>query len=566
MILGLEKPGLRRHQGRRDRQDLLRRPEPRGHRPEEDRCGRSSPTSSTTSTSARSRCRRAPTSSAFGFKGPDQQKPAGVLSGGERNRLNLALTLKQGGNLLLLDEPTNDLDVETLSSLENALLEFPGCAVVVSHDRWFLDRVATHILAYEGESKWFWFEGNFESYEKNKVERLGAGRGPSAPRHLQEAHPGLSRSWRAHLPLPAALVGHGRVRARQQRGLPPLPGGGADRLPVPAGAGGRPPIVRAAGPSWPATRSTTSGRWSTGTSRWTSSCGSRRSGRRRSPSPTRSRTTDAGLRAGLDGRRAVRPRGGAAAPDHRRGAGVPRGVPGRRGDDAPRGRPSRHDGRCTSPTRGRRRISPPSSARLIHYDRAAAVRLQAGGGRARRVRPAAVLRGARDPYGAARASRTNRLDVRSTSPSPPVNSWSRSTSRRPPSTVPAAVTGPPWAGVLPPRGGWRREPGLPGPDALRGDGRRGGRRIPLPRRGVAAPSAVPGPSSTGSGARSGPGRSATPNCRCGPCTPRSRWASCGRPGDGPGSAPARRCSPAGAWLRLRTPYGSIAVRRAGLGG
>jgi ATP-binding cassette ChvD family protein len=112
--------------------------------------------------------------SAFGFKGPDQQKPAGVLSGGERNRLNLALTLKLGGNLLLLDEPTNDLDVETLSSLENALLEFPGCAVVVSHDRWFLDRVATHILAYEGESKWFWFEGNYESYEKNKIERLGS--------------------------------------------------------------------------------------------------------------------------------------------------------------------------------------------------------------------------------------------------------------------------------------------------------------------------------------------------------------------------------------------------------
>jgi ATP-binding cassette ChvD family protein len=110
---------------------------------------------------------------AFGFKGPDQQKPAGVLSGGERNRLNLALTLKQGGNLLLLDEPTNDLDVETLTSLEGALLEFPGCAVVVSHDRWFLDRVATHILAYEGESKWFWFEGNFQDYEKNKVERLG---------------------------------------------------------------------------------------------------------------------------------------------------------------------------------------------------------------------------------------------------------------------------------------------------------------------------------------------------------------------------------------------------------
>ena len=115
---------------------------------------------------------------AFGFKGPDQQKPAGVLSGGERNRLNLALTLKQGGNLLLLDEPTNDLDVETLGSLENALLEFPGCAVVITHDRWFLDRVATHILAYEGSDdkpdQWYWFEGNFESYEENKIARLGA--------------------------------------------------------------------------------------------------------------------------------------------------------------------------------------------------------------------------------------------------------------------------------------------------------------------------------------------------------------------------------------------------------
>lgn len=115
--------------------------------------------------------------SAFGFKGPDQQKPAGVLSGGERNRLNLALTLKQGGNLILLDEPTNDLDVETLGSLENALLNFPGCAVMISHDRWFLDRTCTHILAWEGdddnEAKWFWFEGNFGAYEENKVERLG---------------------------------------------------------------------------------------------------------------------------------------------------------------------------------------------------------------------------------------------------------------------------------------------------------------------------------------------------------------------------------------------------------
>jgi ATP-binding cassette ChvD family protein len=116
--------------------------------------------------------------SAFGFKGSDQQKPTRVLSGGERNRLNLALTLKQGGNLILLDEPTNDLDVETLGSLENALEQFPGCAVVISHDRWFLDRVVTHILSWEGTEEnpasWFWFEGNFEAYEQNKIERLGA--------------------------------------------------------------------------------------------------------------------------------------------------------------------------------------------------------------------------------------------------------------------------------------------------------------------------------------------------------------------------------------------------------
>jgi ATP-binding cassette ChvD family protein len=114
----------------------------------------------------------------FGFKGPDQQKKSGVLSGGERNRLNLALTLKMGGNLLLLDEPTNDLDVETLQSLEDALLDFPGCAVVVSHDRWFLDRVVTHILAWEGTdeepAQWFWYEGNFADYEANKVSRMGA--------------------------------------------------------------------------------------------------------------------------------------------------------------------------------------------------------------------------------------------------------------------------------------------------------------------------------------------------------------------------------------------------------
>ncbi|MDZ4044708.1 MAG: energy-dependent translational throttle protein EttA [Rhodoglobus sp.] len=131
--------------------------------------------------------------SQFGFKGPDQQKKAGVLSGGERNRLNLALTLKQGGNLLLLDEPTNDLDVETLSSLENALLEFPGCAVVITHDRWFLDRIATHILAYEGTDEnpanWHWFEGNFEAYEANKIERLG----PDAAKPHRSAYRKLTR-------------------------------------------------------------------------------------------------------------------------------------------------------------------------------------------------------------------------------------------------------------------------------------------------------------------------------------------------------------------------------------
>ena len=126
---------------------------------------------------------------AFGFKGSDQQKASGVLSGGERNRVNLALTLKQGGNLLLLDEPTNDLDVETLGSLENAILDFPGCAVITSHDRWFLDRVATHILAWEGGASWFWFEGNFEAYEKNKIERLG----PEAARPHAVTHRKLTR-------------------------------------------------------------------------------------------------------------------------------------------------------------------------------------------------------------------------------------------------------------------------------------------------------------------------------------------------------------------------------------
>ena len=197
---------------------------------------------------------------AFGFKGPDQQKPAGVLSGGERNRLNLALTLKQGGNLLLLDEPTNDLDVETLTSLEGALLEFPGCAVVVSHDRWFLDRVATHILAYEGDSKWFWFEGNFAGLREEQGRAARPARPPartarptaSSAARL-EARPGsqggglqLAASSASAPPAarygrvsavrhtvhgPDALVGHGRLPAHQQRGLPRLLRDGA-RQPV----------------------------------------------------------------------------------------------------------------------------------------------------------------------------------------------------------------------------------------------------------------------------------------------------------------------------------------------
>ena len=157
--------------------------------------------------------------SPFGFKGPDQQKPAGVLSGGERNRLNLALTLKVGGNLLLLDEPTNDLDVETLGSLENALLDFPGCAVVISHDRWFLDRVATHILAYEGTdedpAKWYWFEGNFESLREEQGRAARRGGRPAAPGHLPQAHPRLTRRPGPRRPWPA-------VSGTQHEARPPL--------------------------------------------------------------------------------------------------------------------------------------------------------------------------------------------------------------------------------------------------------------------------------------------------------------------------------------------------------
>ena len=167
----------RQREGRRDGQDLLRRPEPFGLDPTKNLWETVSDGNDYIQVGHVEIPSRAYVSQ-FGFKGPDQQKMTGVLSGGERNRLNLALTLKEGGNLLLLDEPTNDLDVETLGSLENALLEFPGCAVVISHDRWFLDRVVTHILAYEGDEEnpgnWYWFEGNFQAYEANKVERLGA--------------------------------------------------------------------------------------------------------------------------------------------------------------------------------------------------------------------------------------------------------------------------------------------------------------------------------------------------------------------------------------------------------
>ena len=168
---------LRRAQGRPDRADLVRRPEPGGLDPNKNVWEVVSDGLDFIKVANFEMPSRAYIAS-FGFKGPDQQKKAGVLSGGERNRLNLALTLKMGGNMLLLDEPTNDLDVETLQSLEDALLEFPGCAVITSHDRWFLDRTATHILAWEGddedEGKWFWFEGNFAAYEANKIERLGA--------------------------------------------------------------------------------------------------------------------------------------------------------------------------------------------------------------------------------------------------------------------------------------------------------------------------------------------------------------------------------------------------------
>ena len=201
MIIGDEKPDAGDAQGRRDRPDLLRRPEPRRARPGEERLGgrlRRRDYIKVGKTEIPSRAYVA----AFGFKGPDQQKPAGVLSGGERNRLNLALTLKQGGNLLLLDEPTNDLDVETLSSLENALLEFPGCAVVISHDRWFLDRIATHILAWEGGRELVLVRGQLRRLREEQDRAARRGGGPAAPRHLPQAHPGLTRSTRAEPPIP----------------------------------------------------------------------------------------------------------------------------------------------------------------------------------------------------------------------------------------------------------------------------------------------------------------------------------------------------------------------------
>ena len=158
---------------------------------------------------------------AFGFKGSDQQKPARLFSGGERNRLNLALTLKQGGNVLLLDEPTNDLDTETLASLENAIAEFPGCVVVTAHDRWFLDRVATHILAWEGTdtdpARWDWFEGNFAGYEQNKIATARSRSGPPPRGHPPQAHPRLTISSRGG---PCGCRRRGRRRRRDQRREP----------------------------------------------------------------------------------------------------------------------------------------------------------------------------------------------------------------------------------------------------------------------------------------------------------------------------------------------------------
>ena len=177
-IVGLEQPDERRGPDRRDGQAVLRRPEPRRPRLRSKTVWEAvSEGLDYIQVGQQEMPSPAPTSAPSASRARTSRSRPGVLSGGERNRLNLALTLKEGGNVLLLDEPTNDLDVETLGSLENALLEFPGCAVVISHDRWFLDRVATHILAWEGDeenpAKWYWFEGNFESYEKNKVERMG---------------------------------------------------------------------------------------------------------------------------------------------------------------------------------------------------------------------------------------------------------------------------------------------------------------------------------------------------------------------------------------------------------
>ena len=206
--------------------------------------------------------------SAFGFKGPDQQKPAGVLSGGERNRLNLALTLKQGGNLILLDEPTNDLDVETLSSLENALLEFPGCAVVISHDRWFLDRVATHILAWEGDVQVVLVRGQLRGVREEQGRAARRRGGPPAPRHLPQAHPRLSVQMMrpAHVyrcPLRwSDMDAYGHVN--NVRFLTYLE---EARIDCCSGRRSRARDCSPTGSSWPATRSTTSDRSFTASSR-----------------------------------------------------------------------------------------------------------------------------------------------------------------------------------------------------------------------------------------------------------------------------------------------------------
>ena len=248
-IVGLEEPDDGTVRDRRDRAAVLRRPEPRAGWTRRRTCGRSSPTGWTTSRSGNVEMPSRAYVSAFGFKGPDQQKPSGVLSGGERNRLNLALTLKVGGNLILLDEPTNDLDVETLSSLENALEQFPGCAVVISHDRWFLDRTCTHILAWEGTdedpSQLVLLRGQLLRLREEQGRPARRRRRPAAPGDAPQAHPGLTRrsrrpGGRPRAGLHPAAAGVIAVTPTRATAVPVPPGRGHRLVPGRRGATARP--------------------------------------------------------------------------------------------------------------------------------------------------------------------------------------------------------------------------------------------------------------------------------------------------------------------------------------